>query len=249
MAYVYVSDTPGAAGVTQAFRDVPGAATEVLVPASMASGARSPTWSPDGSAVAFAANQGGRDRIAIVQVANGQVRWVAEGDSPAWSPDGKRIALGRNAAQHHHVFTMNAETGEQVVQVTSGDFDHFDPAWSPDGRFIVLSSSRSAVDPAVEGEGRNLFVVAADGTGLTPLTSGVSRAITPCWGRDQWIYFASDREGDYDIWRLRPTGPLAALSPVEPPPQAALSAAPASWSIEPDAAVPGAADASADDAP
>jgi Tol biopolymer transport system component len=117
---------------------------------------------------------------------------------------------------------VDPETGTNLVQLTSGEFDHHNPAWSPDGQFLVFSTNRASAQEAQQSAGRglNLYVVNRDGTGLTQLTAGDVQATSPDWGTDGWIYFASNQAGNFDIWRLQPTGKYAGLSspPLGAPP-------------------------------
>lgn len=59
-----------------------------------------PTWSPDGSLVAFSALRGGRNDIWVVRTATGQLSQLTDDDaidfSPDWSPDGSSIAFVSN---------------------------------------------------------------------------------------------------------------------------------------------------------
>ena len=57
----------------------------------------SPTWSPDGTRIAF--QRGGYRYPGLIYVmdADGQnARRLARGTSPTWSPDGRKIAYDRN---------------------------------------------------------------------------------------------------------------------------------------------------------
>src|SRR5256884_6511449 len=69
---------------------------------------------------------------------------------------------------------MNAD-GSAVTQLTSGAFGDDDPVWSPDGQQIAFHSTR-------DGGDEDIFVMNADGSGVTPLTfnDGVSDAV-PVW--------------------------------------------------------------------
>jgi dipeptidyl aminopeptidase/acylaminoacyl peptidase len=47
------------------------------------------------------------------------------------------------------------------------------------------------------------FIVGADGTPVTPLTTERSDEIVPSWSRDgRFVYFTSDRAGREQIWRI-----------------------------------------------
>jgi Tol biopolymer transport system component len=75
------------------------------------------------------------------------------------------------------------------------------PSWSADGRSIAFDAS--------EPSGNwSLYVVAADSGPISrPVISDRYNNIRPAWSQDgKWIYFASDRTGDYQIWRMPSTG-------------------------------------------
>lgn len=74
------------------------------------------------------------------------------------------------------------------------------PDWSPDGRELVFVSQNS------NGIG-NLFIVAADATGLRKLTSDPARNENPAWspGGD-WIAFEKGKGEDWGLYLIRPDG-------------------------------------------
>src|SRR5262249_44609656 len=124
----------------------------------------------------------------------------------------RRIAFSRKVNDYNQIFLVNADTGTNLVQVTSDMADNDNPAWSPNGRLLVFNSNRGW-DRA--GGARdaiwNLYAIKPAGTGLLQLTDGDADTGGPCWGRDGWIYFHSNQAGSYDIWRMHPVGELESM--------------------------------------
>lgn len=215
-SYVYSSNSPGAWSLVRALTASPNAAVNVIASGEIAPEASWPTVSPDGKRVAFVTNLRGTATIAVVGLDGSRFTLLGEGMDPAWSPDGTTIVFRRTVNGFNHLFLVNAETGTGLVQVTSGDFNHVAPSWSPDGRYIVFSTDRTANKTADSPKIRNLYIIETDGTGLTQLTDGDALTTVPFWGRDGWVYFASNQSGNFDIWRLMPAGEYADLKPPTP---------------------------------
>jgi Tol biopolymer transport system component len=214
-SYIYSSDSPGSLSLVRALTSAPNAAVNVVVGGDAAASPSWPSLSPDGKRIAFSTVAHDTTQIAIIGADGSRLTILGEGSQPTWSPDAKRLAFTRNVGGHSHLFLIDPDTGTNLVQLTSGDFDHEAPAWSPDGQFIIFGTNRSAAkDATTTTSALNLYLIARDGTGLTQITSGESKATQPNWGRDGWVYFASNKEGNWDIWRLRLTGKLADIKPV-----------------------------------
>jgi TolB protein len=102
---------------------------------------------------------------------NGRIAFSSDRDSP-YAP----CSLCRS------IYTMNPD-GSGVVRLTNGPAsnrnDH-DPAWSPDGRRIVFASS----DVSGCGCGSFLYVMNADGSGLTQIPNTGFNATDPSWSPD-----------------------------------------------------------------
>jgi TolB protein len=73
------------------------------------------------------------------------------------------------------------------------------PAWSPDGKRLAVTLTRDA--------GSQIYLIDADGSGLTRLTRSGAIDTEPVWSPDgQWIYFTSDRGGSPQIYRVASSG-------------------------------------------
>ena len=73
------------------------------------------------------------------------------------------------------------------------------PSWSPDGRRIAFQSD---VD-----EDWEIFVMNADGSGVTQLTDNEAWNLTPSWSPDgRRIAFQSLRDGDREIYVMNADG-------------------------------------------
>jgi Tol biopolymer transport system component len=125
------------------------------------------------------------------------------GDSDMqFSPDGTRIVFCSSRSGHSELWVSNRD-GSRVTQLT-----HFEgggrvgsPSWSADGK-------RIAFDAILTGTGSwNLYIVPADGGPVEPLTSDAFNNTRPSWSPDgRWIYFGSNRTGDWQIWRMPSAG-------------------------------------------
>lgn len=109
-----------------------------------------PTWSPDGTQVAFAAEQPVGDLdIFLLNLADGTSRRLTNnpyGDNmPAWSPDGEHlvyVAAGATDPADLWVIDATCEDCSPQPLSVSGAIDFY-PAWSPDGNQIAFISNRS----------------------------------------------------------------------------------------------------------
>jgi TolB protein len=220
-SYVYASNSPGQWSLVRALTSSPNAAVNVIASGEIAPDASWPTVSPDGKRIAFSMSVRGTAQIAVIGTDGSRLTLLGEGATPSWSPDGTRLAFSRVVNENTHLFFVNPDTGTGLVQLTSGNWDNTTPSFSPDGKHIVFSTNRGAPSEYSKRV-RNLYIINVEGTNLTQLTDGDTLASEPCWGKDNWIYFASNQSGNFDIWRLQPSGPFAALALAPPPGQPAV---------------------------
>jgi len=153
-----------------------------------------PAWSPDGTRIAFQSNRDGNDEIYVMNAdGSDAVRLTFDDHSdgaPDWSPDGQKIVFQSDRDGNFNIWVINPD-GTQPTQLTNTGActRNLDPAWSPDGRKIAFNSDRDfpTDDCSMLERGiQQVFVMDADGTHQTSLTSlpGESGAAAWGWTRD-----------------------------------------------------------------
>lgn len=126
-----------------------------------------PSWSPDGSTIAFAAvpdafGRTGPSKIGLpavlylLDVASGTVRPLADGFTlggrPGWSPDGRWLAVSLDIrSPDRQLWLIEVATGKR--RLLWGREDVYSASWSPDGRSIATEAGLEwwGSDPATRG--------------------------------------------------------------------------------------------------
>ncbi len=172
--------------------------------------ARGVSWSPDDTAIAFAADDVQPDDIFIYRFGAPAVERLTDGRGieadPVWSPDGTKIAYaadptGRGGSLQIFVRDLTRQGREATIQLTNSG-QNFAPSWSPDGSQIAYTSA--------QGRGSRIFVMRADGSDKRQLTFGDSGAENrdPSWSPDgRYIFFSSTRNGGIlNLFSMTPDG-------------------------------------------
>lgn len=119
---------------------------------------------------------------------------------PQLSPDGRRIAFTSDRSGASEVWVADRD-GSKPVQLTEGPGRLQSYArWSPEGKQLVFAS---------QAEDGHWAVYAVDAAGGQPrrLTPPAFNATGPQWSRDgSSLYFASDRTGRAEVWRMPAEG-------------------------------------------
>ena len=119
--------------------------------------------------------------------------------TPHYSPDGKQLAFASTRTGSEEIFIANRDGTNPTQMTFVGGPQCSNPQWSPTQRLIVFNSRR-------EGSA-DLYTLEPDSGRISRLTEDPSNEIEPRWSLDgRWIYFASDRTGRNEVWRMPAAG-------------------------------------------
>jgi TolB protein len=136
-----------------------------------------PTWSPNGTQIAFTSDRNGSPQIFIIDADGLNLRKITSEswcDRPTWSPAPfNEIAYASRTGPGYDIRILDLAAGERR-QLTYGEGSNESPAYAPNGRHLVFMSTRAGK--------KQIFVIGRDGQDVRQITT-VGNNYTPDWSK------------------------------------------------------------------
>lgn len=106
----------------------------------------SPTWSPDGTKLAYVSFEGNRSGIWVQDLRTGHryqlTKFPGINGAPSWSPKGNKIALTLSKYRSPNLYVVDLDT-RNLTQITNDGSINTEATWLPDNRTLIFTSDRS----------------------------------------------------------------------------------------------------------
>jgi len=181
-----------------------------------------PRFSPDGNWVAFSSDRFGNYDVWLMPVGGGepaQLTFHTTNDMVAgWTPDG-RVIFTTSRGDHPFLSPAHTVSPEGGLPEPMEMDAAAAAAVSPDGRYLAFN--RIGVNTTRKGYKGNrapdIYVMDRQSGAINQITDtdlGAFREHVPdgepMWGADGMLYFLSERDGIFNIWKMNPDGTGAA---------------------------------------
>ena len=179
----------------------------------------SPRFSPDGKWLAFTSNRNGNNDVFIVPSGGGEPRqltWYSGNDEALyWTPDGKGVVMSSQRGANAWGSPLYVQPIDGTIATPLGMGIARAGMYSQDGSMIAFNRNLpSAWRKEYRGNAAaNIAVMNVKNGEINELTNQdlkqfktMANNVFPMWGADGMIYFATEHDGPYNLWRMSPKG-------------------------------------------
>jgi tricorn protease len=165
-----------------------------------------PTFSPDGTRIAFTGEYDGNVDVFVIPAGGGvpkRLTWHPSADTVlGWTPDGKRIIFSSTRfsySRFSELFTIPAEGGvEDKLPLPTG----YQASMSPDGESIAYEPTGKAFTMWKRyrgGQTARIWLARLSDSTITKVPRTNSNDFNPMWAGDR-VFFLSDRNGPVTLF-------------------------------------------------
>jgi TolB protein len=158
----------------------------------------SPSWSPNGTQLAYVSFEARKPEIWVHEVATGKRRLLASfkgsNSAPSWSPDGRTLAVTLTRDGNSQVYALSTSGGEPT-RLSRSEGIETEATYSADGKNIYFVSDR--------GGAPQIYRMGASGGGATRVTFSGNYNISPTLSPDgKWLAYISRAGGGYKLYAM-----------------------------------------------
>jgi TolB protein len=158
----------------------------------------SPSWSPDGTKVAYVSFEQKKPVIYVQDLITGQRRVISNqkgnNSAPTWSPDGSTVALALSKDGNTEIYAVGADGGN-LRRLTNNPTIDTEPQYSADGQTIYFTSDRSG--------GPQIYKMSASGGNASRVTFNGPYNISPRVSADgKTLAWISQRGGVFSLYAM-----------------------------------------------
>lgn len=164
----------------------------------------SPTWSPDGSTIAFAreykdTSGNWHEEIWLINPDGSGLRQIKaiEGRSPEFMPDGRILFQSKSSPSQISIANID---GSNIIQLTNDETNNMQPKISPNGLKVAYLSNRDG--------NQEVYVMNLDGSNQQRVTKNDIQEWDPVWSPtgDKVFFSSQNVHGFYDIYKANADG-------------------------------------------